>query len=77
MRKTLIQTGNSKALIMSKDMREHLGITDTVEVQFRRNTIVLRNPDDPDDEEVVKAKPAKAEKAEKAPKAKGKGKKGK
>lgn len=66
MRKSLIQTGNSKALIMSKDMREHLGIQDAVEVQFRKNTIVLRNPDVPDDEEPVKPKQAK-----------GKGKKGK
>jgi hypothetical protein len=62
-RKNLIQTGNSKALIMSKDMREHLGITDTVEVQFRKNTIVLKHPDSPDEDE--------------PPKAKGKGKKGK
>jgi antitoxin component of MazEF toxin-antitoxin module len=56
MRKNLIQTGNSKALIMSKDMRDHLGITDAVEVQFRKNTIVLRNPDEPDEDEAPKAK---------------------
>lgn len=55
---------------MSKDMREHLGISDTVEVQFRRNTIVLKNPDAPDEDETPKAKADKAGKG-------GKGKKGK
>ncbi len=75
MKKSLIQTGNSKALIMSKDMREHLGITDSVEVQFRKSTIVLRHPDAPDEEEGPTKAP-KATKEAKPPKEKGK-KKGK
>lgn len=62
MKKTLIQTGNSKALILSKDMRDHLGISDVVLVEFRKNTIVLRNPDEEEEE---------------TPKPKSKGKKGK
>ena len=47
---------------MSKDMREHLGITDAVEVQFRRNSIVLRHPDAPDEDEPPKAKSGKGKK---------------
>ena len=64
--KSLIQTGNSKALIMSKDMREHLGIADTVEVQFRKNTIVLRHPDAPEEDEQPKPKEKVKAKAKKA-----------
>ena len=59
--KSLIQTGNSKALIISKDMREHLGVTNTVEVEFRKNTIVLRNPEHEEEE----APPAKGKKGKK------------
>ena len=47
---------------MSKDMRDHLGITDEVEVQFRKNSIVLRHPD-AEDEEEPKAKAGKGKKA--------------
>jgi len=59
MKKTLIQTGNSKALIISKDMREHLGITTEVEVEFRKNTIVLRNPEHEEEEPPSKGKKGK------------------
>jgi hypothetical protein len=40
----LVKTGNSVALILSKDMREHLGIDDRVSIEFVENEIRLRKP---------------------------------
>lgn len=59
MLRNLIQTGNSKALILTKDMRDHLGIEDEVEVEFRRGSIVLRHPEVPDEDAAPEAKKAK------------------
>jgi antitoxin component of MazEF toxin-antitoxin module len=41
---TLVHTGNSTALILTRDMKDHLGITDTVEVIMEKDRIVLRKP---------------------------------
>jgi hypothetical protein len=40
----LVKTGNSVALILSKDMREHLGVDDQVSIEFVENEIRLRKP---------------------------------
>jgi len=44
MTRKLVKTGNSSALILTKDMREHLGIDDVVEVQIKEGEIVLKRP---------------------------------
>ena len=44
MKRQLIKTGNSVALILTKDMREHLGISTEVDVQLTEGKIVLRKP---------------------------------
>lgn len=44
MKRTLVRTGNSTALILTRDMKDHLGITDTVEVTLEEGRIVLRKP---------------------------------
>ncbi|MEA2553301.1 MAG: hypothetical protein QOJ65_1477 [Fimbriimonadaceae bacterium] len=44
MRRPLVKTGNSVALILSRDMREHLGVSDAVDVQFADGQIILRRP---------------------------------
>ena len=62
MLRNLIQTGNSKALILTKDMRDHLGIEDEVEVEFRRGSIVLRHPEVPDEDSDPTPKKVKASK---------------
>ncbi len=61
MKRNLVQTGNSKALIITREMREHLGIADEVDIQFRRNSIVIRNPNATDEDDEPK-KPSKADK---------------
>ncbi|HWA83641.1 MAG TPA: hypothetical protein VG820_09420 [Fimbriimonadaceae bacterium] len=40
----LVRTGNSVALIFSKDMREHLGVEGEVEVEYVQGEIRLRKP---------------------------------
>ena len=40
----LARTGDGTALILTCDMQEHLGITDTVDVQIEEGRIVLRKP---------------------------------
>jgi len=40
----LVKTGNSVALILSKDMRDHLGIGDEVDVEYLEGEIRLRKP---------------------------------
>jgi antitoxin component of MazEF toxin-antitoxin module len=44
MLKPLTKTGNSLSLCITKEMREHLGVTDQVEVEFRKGSIVLKKP---------------------------------
>ena len=44
MTRKLIKTGNSNALIVDKTMKEHLGITDAVEVIYEKDRVVLRRP---------------------------------
>lgn len=44
MRKKLIKVGNSEALIMSKDMKEHLGVRETIEVTYDSGRIILSRP---------------------------------
>src|SRR5579862_6237904 len=40
----LVKTGNSVALILSKDMRDHLALGDEVEVEYLKGEIRLRKP---------------------------------
>ena len=44
MTRKLVKTGNSSALILTKDMRDHLGIDEAVDVQFKEGQIILRRP---------------------------------
>jgi len=44
MTKKLHKSGNSMSLIITKTMREHLGVTDEVDVQFAEGQIILRKP---------------------------------
>ena len=40
----LVKTGNSVALILSKDMRDHLGVEDEVNVEYLKGEIRLSKP---------------------------------
>jgi antitoxin component of MazEF toxin-antitoxin module len=42
--RTLTKTGNSMALRLTKEMREHLGINDKIDVQYVEGAIILRRP---------------------------------
>jgi antitoxin component of MazEF toxin-antitoxin module len=44
MQRKLTRVGNSLALILTRDLKEHLGITDTVDFQIKEGEIVLRMP---------------------------------
>jgi antitoxin component of MazEF toxin-antitoxin module len=44
MMRRLVRTGNSVALILTRDMKDHLGITDVVEVQIAEGRIILSKP---------------------------------
>ncbi|MBA2637711.1 MAG: hypothetical protein H0U79_05760, partial [Solirubrobacterales bacterium] len=44
MTRNLVSTGDGTALILTRDLKEHLGITDTVDVQIEEGCIVLRKP---------------------------------
>jgi antitoxin component of MazEF toxin-antitoxin module len=45
MTRQLTKSGNSIALVLSKDMRDHLGLEDNeIEVTFEKGSIVLRAP---------------------------------
>jgi antitoxin component of MazEF toxin-antitoxin module len=44
MTRKLVKTGNSTALIVDKTMKEHLDVTDEVEVSYEKGRIVLRKP---------------------------------
>ena len=68
--RSLIQTGNSKALILTKDMRDHLGLGEEVGIEFRRSAIILRHPDaSPEDDEHMRSK-AKVKESKEAKEAK-------
>lgn len=47
MRKKLQQTGNSRALIINKEMLRHLGVAEEVEVRYIEGGILLTNPATP------------------------------
>lgn len=40
----LAKVGNSQAVILTRDMKEHLGITDAVDVRIEQGKIVLTAP---------------------------------
>ena len=44
MTRKLVKTGNSIALVVDKTMKEHLGVTDEVEVIYAQDRIVLKRP---------------------------------
>ena len=44
MTRKLVKTGNSSALIVDRTMKQHLGITDEVDVAYEKGRIVLRKP---------------------------------
>ncbi len=44
MTRTLQKIGNSRGLLLSRDMLDHLAVTDTVEVTFEKGKIVLTKP---------------------------------
>ena len=44
MTRTLQKVGNSKGLLLSRDMLDHLGVTEAVEVTFEKGKIVLTKP---------------------------------
>ena len=41
MRRNLIEIGGNRALVLSRDMLEHLGVADAVDVAFEEGRIVL------------------------------------
>lgn len=44
MTRKLIKTGNSSALVVDKTMKEHLGISDSVDLVFEKDRVILRRP---------------------------------
>ena len=44
MQRTLQKFGNSRGILLSRDMLDHLELEDTVEVTFERGKIVLTKP---------------------------------
>ncbi|BDI28103.1 hypothetical protein CCAX7_001540 [Capsulimonas corticalis] len=44
MTRTLQKIGNSKGLIITRDMLQHLGVSDEVEVAFEAGRIVISAP---------------------------------
>ncbi len=45
MTRNLTPTEKGSALILTPDIKEHLGITDAVDVQFEEGRVVLRKPE--------------------------------
>lgn len=41
MTKTLQRIGNSKGLVLTRTMLEHLGVTDAVEIQMEQGRIII------------------------------------
>lgn len=44
MTRTIQKIGNSRGLVLSRDMLDHLEVTDAVEVTFEKGKIVLTKP---------------------------------
>jgi antitoxin component of MazEF toxin-antitoxin module len=44
MRRKLVKTGNSDALIITKEMKEHLGVREAVAVYYSEGQIILKRP---------------------------------
>lgn len=44
MTKKLVRTGNSDALIITKEMKEMLGVEDEIDVVYDRDKVILRKP---------------------------------
>src|SRR5690349_19842751 len=44
MTRTLQKPGNSKGLVLTRTMLDHLGVTDTAEVKLEHESIVLKKP---------------------------------
>lgn len=40
----LVKNGNSKGLIFSKDMLDHLGVREAVSVEYGKDMIIIRRP---------------------------------
>ena len=46
MNRKLVKNGNSSTLVITRDMKEHLGVDDAIEVEFVNGGIMLRRPVD-------------------------------
>ncbi len=44
MTRKLIKTGNSDALVITKEMKEHLGVRETVAVYYAEGKIIIEKP---------------------------------
>jgi len=44
MTRKLVRTGNSDALILTKEMKEHLGVRETVAIYYADGQIILERP---------------------------------
>lgn len=44
MTRKLVKTGNSDALIITKEMKKMLGIEDEIDVVYERDKVILRRP---------------------------------
>jgi|GEM_PF-3717780 len=44
MTRKLIKTGNSDALVITKEMKEHLGVRETVAVYYAEGKIIIERP---------------------------------
>ena len=44
MTRTLQKIGNSRGLVMTRTMRDHLGVTDSIEVTMEEGRIILTPP---------------------------------
>ncbi len=51
MTRKLVKNGNSYSLTITKEMKEHLGVRETVSVSYEQGRIVLRRPTSIDDAE--------------------------
>lgn len=44
MTRKLIKTGNSDALVITKEMKEHLGVRESIAVYYEKGKIILERP---------------------------------
>lgn len=44
MTRKLIKTGNSDALVITKEMKEHLGVRESIAVYYEKGRIILERP---------------------------------